>query len=143
MPHPLKDKTAGAGADRRGNGDDGADEALHQVETAGAGRHVGDHQHREHGDRRRADAAQALTNDQSRVARIDGKYQTAQRLYAESDHQQRLTTEFHGMVSDPWRQDRGDDLRRDLRPATSSDPDGSLSNARSWLITGSIEASAS
>jgi len=107
----LKHKTAGASADRRGNGDDCADEALNEIEAPGAGRHVGNHQHREHGDGGGADATQALADDKSGVARKEGEYQSAQSLDAEPDQQQRLAAEFLGMVSDPWRQDRGDDLR--------------------------------
>ena len=52
-------------------------------------------------------------DDERGVARIEREYQSAQRLNAEPDQQQRFAAEFLGMVSDPGRQYRGDNLWRD------------------------------
>src|SRR6516225_3389043 len=78
----VKYKTTGTSADCGRNSDHGADEALHEVKAAGAGRYVGNHQHREHGDGGGAEATQALADEEAGVACIEGEYQSAQRLDA-------------------------------------------------------------
>src|SRR5262245_50345962 len=58
MAQRLKKKAGCRGADRSGDGDQGADEPAHQVEAAGAGGQIGDHQDCEYGNGRSADAAE-------------------------------------------------------------------------------------
>jgi hypothetical protein len=55
MAQSLEKKTGCGGADRSGNGDQGADGPTHQVEPAGASGQIGDHQDCEDGDGRSAD----------------------------------------------------------------------------------------
>ncbi len=90
-----------------------ADHALRQVEAAGAGREVGDHQDRQHRDDRAGHAVEQLDEDHDPGLADHREQERARSLGAEADEQQRLASPELGPIADPRRQDRDDDLRHD------------------------------
>ena len=67
MAESVEDKAGGAGTERRGNGNDRADESLDQIKAARASREIDDDEHSQDGDRGRTNPAKALSENEDRV----------------------------------------------------------------------------
>ena len=73
MTEFFKQKAGSARADRRRDSNHGSDEALNEIEAAGSGRHVCNHQDRYHSHASCTNSSQALPDDENRVSRVSSE----------------------------------------------------------------------
>ena len=142
MAKRLKNKSSRGGTDRGGNGDYRPDGAAHQIEAPGSRREVGDDQNRDHRHGRCADSTKQLTNDEHGIIGRERKQGRPGSFECEADKQERLATPLSGIISNPRREQRNQDLGTTIKPAINSDAESLLPCAKSWPTTGSMEASA-